>query len=269
MAFSFKQRADKGFDFFNDNQKVSVDDYVKATGANKANLTTMMAQRGDAVSQQAINKSRLPSQFSASQQPGFKAPVSAMFNVPKPSFVQAQQSLPKPSTVQTTTPLDLFKQGADLAVKAGQGIVNAGINTVGLLDPTINSQQRNERFQQSIPGAVYRPIEIAGNALGAGIASNVLQAKGFDTTTIANKFRNSDGVECNTYENVKDYFNGGPTEIGSISSMAVDAAGYIYICGNDVYGQGQIMKLDREGNIEWNYQVGSGSGYLERAIAIR
>jgi len=90
-----------------------------------------------------------------------------------------------------------------------------------------------------------------------------------DTTTIANKFRNSDGVECNTYENVKDYFNGGPTEIGSISSMAVDAAGYIYICGNDVYGQGQIMKLDREGNIEWNYQVGSGSGYLERAIAIR
>jgi hypothetical protein len=29
------------------------------------------------------------------------------------------------------------------------------------------------------------------------------------------------------------------------------------------------MKLDREGNIEWNYQVGSGSGYLERAIAIR
>lgn len=87
--------------------------------------------------------------------------------------------------------------------------------------------------------------------------------------TIANKFRNSDGVECNTYENVKDYFRGGPAEIGSISSMAVDAAGYIYICGNDVYGQGQIMKLDREGNIEWNYQVGSGSGYLEMAIAIR
>jgi len=88
-------------------------------------------------------------------------------------------------------------------------------------------------------------------------------------STTANKFRNSDGVECNTYENVKDYFNGGPTEIGNISSMAVDAAGYIYICGNDVYGQGQIMKLDREGNIEWNYQVGSGAGYLERAIAIR
>jgi hypothetical protein len=87
--------------------------------------------------------------------------------------------------------------------------------------------------------------------------------------TIVNKFRNSDGAECNTYENVKDYFRGGPAEIGSILSMAVDAAGYIYICGNDVYGQGQIMKLDREGNIEWNYQVGSGSGYLERAIAIR
>lgn len=50
------QRADKGFDFYNGDQKINVDDYVKGTGANKTLMLTDMANQGDKVSQDYLKK---------------------------------------------------------------------------------------------------------------------------------------------------------------------------------------------------------------------
>jgi hypothetical protein len=54
MAYSFKQRQDGGFDFYNGNNKVYIDEYLKNTGANENSLRTMMSQRGDKVSQDIV-----------------------------------------------------------------------------------------------------------------------------------------------------------------------------------------------------------------------
>ena len=50
------QRADKGFDFYNGDQKINVDDYVKGTGANKTLMLTDMANQGDKVSQDYLKR---------------------------------------------------------------------------------------------------------------------------------------------------------------------------------------------------------------------
>lgn len=52
--YSVKQREDKGFDFYQGDKKIYVDDYVKATGANKNDLVQQMAAAGDRVSQKYI-----------------------------------------------------------------------------------------------------------------------------------------------------------------------------------------------------------------------
>lgn len=50
------QRADKGFDFYNGDQKINVDDYVKGTGADKTLMVTDMANQGDKVSQDYLKR---------------------------------------------------------------------------------------------------------------------------------------------------------------------------------------------------------------------
>ena len=50
------QRADKGFDFYNGDQKINVDDYVKGTGANKTLMVTDMANQGDKTSQDYLKR---------------------------------------------------------------------------------------------------------------------------------------------------------------------------------------------------------------------
>ncbi len=67
------QRADKGFDFYNGDQKINVDDYVKGTGANKTLMVTDMASQGDKVSQDYLKKTVDNSpHFSQQFQQGYK-----------------------------------------------------------------------------------------------------------------------------------------------------------------------------------------------------
>ena len=56
MAYTRKKRADGGEDFYNGNKKITVDEFVKATGANKQALVQELADRGDKYSQQYLKK---------------------------------------------------------------------------------------------------------------------------------------------------------------------------------------------------------------------
>ena len=182
MAYSFKQRQDGGFDFFNGNNKTTIEDYTKNTGANQSNLRTMMAQRGDQQSQQIMRQSpvqsKLPSQFTAPKQPTIGDFAGEWLK----------------------TAGDFGKNTANFASDVGKGIVNSVGNTIGLLDPTINSQQRDERFQQSIPGAVYRPLDVIGTTLGTSLGAADLSNKGYDPNIITqamNEQTNRVGINTN------------------------------------------------------------------------
>jgi len=48
------QRADKGFDFFKGNNKITIEDFTRGTGANGSNLRQSLARQGDQVSQNMI-----------------------------------------------------------------------------------------------------------------------------------------------------------------------------------------------------------------------
>jgi len=184
MPYTFKQRAnDKGFDFFkSDGTKTTIEDYAKNTGANQSNLRTMMAQRGDQQSQQIMRQapvqSKLPSQFTAPKQP----------------------TLGDFAGEWLKTAGDFGKNTANFASDVGKGIVNSVGNTIGLLDPTINSQQRDERFQQSIPGAVYKPLDVIGTTLGTSLGAADLSNKGYDPNIITqamNEQTNRVGIDTN------------------------------------------------------------------------
>ena len=55
MAYTKKQRADKGFDFFDDNgKKITIEQYTQATGANGSTLRKELAGAGDKTSQSII-----------------------------------------------------------------------------------------------------------------------------------------------------------------------------------------------------------------------
>jgi len=55
MAYTKKQRSDKGYDFFDDNgKKITIEQYTQATGANGSDLRKELARGGDKVSQQII-----------------------------------------------------------------------------------------------------------------------------------------------------------------------------------------------------------------------
>ena len=55
MAYTKKQRSDKGFDFFDNNgKKITIEQYTQATGANGSDLRKELARSGDQVSQKII-----------------------------------------------------------------------------------------------------------------------------------------------------------------------------------------------------------------------
>jgi len=118
VAYSVKQRSDKGFDFFDPTgKKINVNQYVQATGANKADLVNMMAKQGDTVSQSYQKRQNiLPSQFNAFSQPTaqtsrFSLP-GATINLPKApqNVIGPDYQPPKPiQPVDTMTSSPLRK----------------------------------------------------------------------------------------------------------------------------------------------------------------
>jgi len=81
-----KQRQDGGFDFFNGNQKINVDQYVQGTGVNKAQLVQSMANQGDRFSQNYIQANPVI------QQPSLSMPSLSM---PKLQTTQPPQAPPQ------------------------------------------------------------------------------------------------------------------------------------------------------------------------------
>lgn len=124
MAYSFKQRADKGFDFFNDKgQKVFIDEYVKNTGANKNQLVQRLASAGDTVSKQAVSK--LPAQFNAAAQPQFS--VQALNNRQAADQIQARAKADVFNPAKIIS--DIGKGASDL----GRGLVSGLQQGAGVL----------------------------------------------------------------------------------------------------------------------------------------
>lgn len=92
MAYSFKQRKDGGFDFFDaTGKKTNIESYTKNTGANINQLRQKLATQGDAQSQRIV--SGLPTQFRAPTQQS----TPSVFNTPAVRTPTMPQTVSQPT----------------------------------------------------------------------------------------------------------------------------------------------------------------------------
>ena len=157
MAFSYKQRKDGGFDFFNADKKTTIEDYVKNTGANQGSLRTMMAQKGDQQSQRIAGT--LPTQFSASNKPGLtiKTPTLNPVATLRPTSTPvAPINQPRAFTAPLTAPV-LQKQATlqsnrpQMARPQQLQIAKPQIQSSLAVAPTQRSQWEQEKFDRLEP----------------------------------------------------------------------------------------------------------------------
>ena len=143
MAYSFKQRSDGGFDFFDSNKKkTNIEAYVKNTGANINALRTNMAAKGDPAQRGRVasGQIKLPNQF------------QAQFQTPKVNYAQ-----PKPvKKDEGWTPLkNIADFGGGIAKTVGDGLAG-GVNFVGetvkgvgnIIDTNVKQQQNQDYYNK-------------------------------------------------------------------------------------------------------------------------
>ena len=202
--YSYKQRADKGFDFYKGNQKTNIEDYVQGTGANQSNLRTIMAQRGDIASQPIVQRQNAykPNLYGQN----ITAPLN--YNQPRQPIVQRQPIVAQQD--QGWTPIKNiidfgkdFVSGAqqsagnvaDIAVMGGGVIADIGAGIQGKSDlerAQINAGYEDLRNKikgtKTITGQSFNPREdfrwtgntgqdianLAGRGLETGLNATML-----------------------------------------------------------------------------------------------
>lgn len=93
MAYSFKQRKDGGFDFFDaSGKKTNIESYTKNTGANINQLRQKLATQGDTQSQRIV--AGLPTQFRAPTQ---QQSTPSVFNTPIVRTPTMSQTVSQPT----------------------------------------------------------------------------------------------------------------------------------------------------------------------------
>lgn len=201
--YRYVQREDGGFDFFNGNKKTTIDDYVRATGANRGELVQQFADSGDRVSLAAVNP-RLNQQAINGIAQSQLAARRASQNVFNPNAILGD--IGRGATSLGKTLFSGLQQSAgnvaDLALQGGQIVNELGRST----NPFINDAQRNTGRQQAVqttenlrnqiknaktvtgeslnPNADYQPT---GNIVrdAAAVGGRALQT-GLDLTMFAN-----------------------------------------------------------------------------------
>lgn len=115
MAYSYTQRKDGGFDFFDDKKrKINVNQYVQATGANKQQLVQHMASKGDKVSQSWLtNQQKLRTNANGMTQPSAPSvfqPSGQKVNTPPKANTPLKPTVPSPVDQKTQ---DMFRSVAE------------------------------------------------------------------------------------------------------------------------------------------------------------
>jgi hypothetical protein len=142
-GFYYQQRADKGFDFYNNNnQKINVNQYVQATGTDKNKLVQSFANAGDTYSKVYLENPRL------------KAPQIESLARTKRVAEQAKGNIFNPIEIGKDIVKNIIVSPAqqtggilgDIAVQGGAVLDEVGRNT----NPFINDKRRNEARIESV-----------------------------------------------------------------------------------------------------------------------
>jgi len=169
--YSYKQRQDGGFDFYNGANKTTIEDYTKNTGANQNSLRTMMAQKGDQQSQGIV------AQQSKEQK------LTDIRN----KEIQNQKDYTN-KIKEIYSPMSAAAEIGKATIATGKGLVDSIGNTIAMGGSGLGiikgkatgdknyedaaKQQLQEQFRSSLPGGVYNAAERFVAPLGASIAYN-------------------------------------------------------------------------------------------------
>lgn len=173
MAYTRRQRADKGFDFFTDKgQKTTIEEYVKNTGANKNRLIQDLAAAGDKQSQRQVidmrTQQRQNEVFNPAKIAGDIGKASSDFAKLIGSGIQQG-----------------IGSAADVALQGGQLIGRLGIQS----NPLINEQQRQAQLQREdmrlAQGGSTEALRSALNAQKDITGKNIVGTRDVDNSATA------------------------------------------------------------------------------------
>lgn len=234
------QRADKGFDFYNGDQKINVDDYVKGTGANKTLMLTDMADQGDKVSQDYLKKTVDNSpHFSQQFQQGYKE-VTKPVNNKIDEYNKWIDSGDKEEGFQWNDIGDYGRFAAKLPSGIIQGLVEAPLKINRALtgenvkdDGTIEKLDNWQRAGTLADGA----IDIAGlpfggsgtllKSLGKQVAKQAVEQVGKQTTKNAVKTALKDGLKKAGEEGLEEFVQAGAGDLADDGKLNTNFGNYL------------------------------------------
>lgn len=234
------QRADKGFDFYNGDQKINVDDYVKGTGANKTLMLTDMADQGDKVSQDYLKKTVDNSpHFSQQFQQGYKE-VTKPVNNKIDEYNKWIDSGDKEEGFQWNDLGDYGRFAAKLPSGIIQGLVEAPLKINRALtgenvkdDGTIEKLDNWQRAGTLADGA----IDIAGlpfggsgtllKSLGKQVAKQAVEQVGKQTTKNVVKTALKDGLKKAGEEGLEEFVQAGAGDLADDGKLNTNFGNYL------------------------------------------
>lgn len=141
--YSYKKRVDGGTDFYNGNQKTTIENYVKGTGTDQNQLRQTLANQGDVASQQILK---------APVRPTLQTPI--LKTNPSPTYKGYNLTSLNPAT-QTQV----------------KGIIDNAKDPVAVnryLNSAKNAQTATQKasYENSVPGQILNTVGDVGRGLG-------------------------------------------------------------------------------------------------------
>lgn len=234
------QRADKGFDFYNGDQKINVDDYVKGTGANKTLMLTDMANQGDKVSQDYLKKTIDNSpHFSQQFQLGYKE-VTKPINNKIDEYNKWIDSGDKEEGFQWNDLGDYGRFAAKLPSGILQGLVEASLKINRALtgenvkdDGTIeklDDWQRTGTLADGVIDVAGLPFGGSGTLLksfGKQGAKQAVEQVGKQTTKNAVKTALKDGLKKAGEEGLEEFVQAGAGDLADDGKLNTNFGNYL------------------------------------------
>lgn len=234
------QRADKGFDFYNGDQKINVDDYVKGTGANKTLMLTDMANQGDKVSQDYLKKTIDNSpHFSQQFQLGYKE-VTKPINNKIDEYNKWIDSGDKEEGFQWNDLGDYGRFAAKLPSGILQGLVEAPLKINRALtgenvkdDGTIeklDDWQRTGTLADGVIDVAGLPFGGSGTLLksfGKQGAKQAVEQVGKQTTKNAVKTALKDGLKKAGEEGLEEFVQAGAGDLADDGKLNTNFGNYL------------------------------------------
>lgn len=234
------QRADKGFDFYNGDQKINVDDYVKGTGANKTLMLTDMANQGDKVSQDYLKKTIDNSpHFSQQFQQGYKE-VTKPINNKIDEYNKWIDSGDKEEGFQWNDLGDYGRFAAKLPSGILQGLVEAplkinraftgeNVKDDGTIEK-LDDWQRTGTLADGVIDVAGLPFGGSGTLLksfGKQGAKQAVEQVGKQTTKNAVKTALKDGLKKAGEEGLEEFVQAGAGDLADDGKLNTNFGNYL------------------------------------------